>query len=39
VQVYPKRDEAGHVAFECLMIRGGRLFVARLDGSLAPLSR
>jgi hypothetical protein len=39
VQVYPKRDEAGHVAFECLMIRGGRLFVARLDGSLASLSR
>lgn len=38
VQVYPKRD-ADHTTFESLMIRGDRLFDARLDGSLTPLPR
>ncbi len=39
VQVYPKRDDAGHAEFESLMIRKGQLSRARLDGALIPLLR
>lgn len=38
VQVYPKR-EAEQTIFESLLIRDGKLFQARLDGSLQPLHK
>ena len=37
VQVYPKRGESGKVDFESLLIRDGKPFQARLDGSVQPL--
>ena len=37
VQVYPKREDATHVTFESLLIRGGKLFRATPDGTAQPL--
>ncbi len=38
VQVYPKKDEAGRVIFESLLIRNGEPWQAGLDGSLRRLA-
>ena len=38
VQVYPKRDEAGQVSFESLLIRDGKILRARFDGGTEPLT-
>jgi hypothetical protein len=37
VQVYPKRDEAGHTSFDALLFRKGVIFDAGVDGSIRRL--
>jgi hypothetical protein len=37
VQVYPKRDDAGRLSFESLIIRGTKMFRALPDGTAPPL--
>jgi hypothetical protein len=37
VQVYPRRDAAGHANMEALLVKDGALFRARIDGSLENL--
>jgi hypothetical protein len=37
VQVYPRRDAAGRVEFESLLIRDGKLLRAKFDGGTEPL--
>jgi hypothetical protein len=38
VQVYPERDDTGHVSFQSLLIRKGQLWNADVDGSLRRLA-
>jgi hypothetical protein len=37
VQVYPKREDSGHVNFESLFIKGGEFWRAKPDGTRVPL--
>jgi hypothetical protein len=38
VQVYPRRDDAGRVSFESLLVKRDKFWRAKLDGTLEPLS-
>ena len=37
VQVYPRRDEAGRASMEALLVKGGVLYRARIDGGVEEL--
>ncbi len=39
VQVYPRRDDAGHAHMEALQVKDGKFYRARIDGGIEELPR
>jgi hypothetical protein len=39
VQVYPRRDDAGHAHMEAMLVKDGRFYRARIDGGVEELPR